>query len=155
VTDYPLMKLLCILFAAWTLLSGCQDLRAQKVSDMPPVQKDHDGNWMHNLSSAISKAKTNGRPLLVMISEPSCRWCLKMKHGALSDPRVQEVMKKYILVKVRRSDHAQSGRIKAFDGKIPSFFVLTSEGEVVDSIVGYYRTEDFLHYLQEISGEME
>jgi thioredoxin-related protein len=110
---------------------------------------------MSDLDKALAKAKKHGKPLLVMISEPSCRWCIKVKKGALSDPRVHEALRPYILVKLRRSDHAQSGRIKAFDGKIPSFFVLTPEGEVVDSIVGYYQTEDFLHYLQEISGEME
>ena len=149
------MKLFYLLIVTWALLSGCHDRGREDSQGEQSIYRDGSRLWMSDLDKALAKAKRHGKPLLIMISEPSCRWCIKVKKGPLSDPRVHEALRPYILVKLRRSDHAQSGRIKAFDGKIPSFFVLTPEGEVIDSIVGYYQTEDFLHYLQEISGEME
>jgi len=78
-----------------------------------------------------------------------------MKKGALSDPRVQKQLERYLLVRIRRSDREHASKIEAFDGKIPSFFILSPNGEVVDSIVGYYKPDDFFRYLQEITEELK
>ena len=111
--------------------------------------------WLEDLDDAFNQAKDLSRPVLVMISEPTCRWCVKMKKGALSDSRVRQELQKYTLVKIRRSDRRQSERIQGFDGKIPSFFVMTPDGEVLESVVGYFKPNDFLGYLKEISQELK
>lgn len=110
--------------------------------------------WGSRLSKGLKEAQAKRRPLLVMISEPGCRWCVKLKKQSFSDTRVQRLLEGFVRVKIRRSDRAQSGQIQAFDGKIPSLFVLTPKGEVVTSIVGYYKPEDFLSYLQEVTREV-
>jgi len=149
------MKLVYFLILFALAAGGCEKKQiAGELHDKtfsPPLQS----RWMSDLDKALSEAQKSHKPLIVMISEPDCRWCIKMKKGTLSDTRVQKQLERYLLVHIRRSDSAQTSKIEAFDGKIPSFFLLSPKGEVVDAIVGYYKPDDFLRYLQEISEDME
>ena len=148
------MKLLYFLILFALAAGGCE--KKQTTDEVheaftQPLQ----GRWMNDLDKALTEAQKSKKPLIVMISEPDCRWCIKMKKGVLSDPRVQKQLERYLLVRIRRSDRVQSSKIESFDGKIPSFFLLSPKGEVVDAIVGYYKPDDFLGYLQEITEELK
>ena len=73
--------------------------------------------------------------------------------GALSDPNVQHKLQSYILLKVQRSDKKTASRIEDFTGAIPSFYFMQPNQEVFESIIGYFATEDFLSFLNEIEDE--
>lgn len=106
--------------------------------------------WETDMDLAFERAKREHRDVLIMVEDTRCKWCKNMKKGALSDPKVQEKLQSYILLKVQRSDKATSKRITEFNGAIPSFYFMESNQELYESIVGYFTTEDFLQFLIEI-----
>ena len=70
----------------------------------------------------------------------------------MSDPKVQDKLQSYILLKVQRSDKKNANRIEDFTGAIPSFYFMQPDQEVFESVVGYFATEDFLDFLKYSSG---
>ncbi|NNJ44563.1 MAG: hypothetical protein HKP62_00960 [Sulfurovum sp.] len=54
---------------------------------------------------------------------------------------------------MQRSDKKTADRIKDFTGAIPSFYFMQPDQEVFESVVGYFMTEDFLGFLNEIEEE--
>ena len=107
-------------------------------------------SWDTQIDKALKNAQKSHKNLIVMVGEESCRWCKKMKEDTLSDERIQKKLSKYILVSVKRSDKKSVAHMPEFDGKIPSFFFIEDNGEVYDSVVGYYKADDFLRYINEI-----
>ena len=110
-------------------------------------------DWGMGLSKAFERANLEDKNVIVLVEDIKCKWCIKMKKGALSDRRVQEILKEYILVKVLRANKVESNQLKGFDGTIPNLYFMTKEKEIVDTIVGYFTADDFLGYLKEIQAD--
>ncbi len=106
--------------------------------------------WETDMDHAFARAKKENKNVMIMVEDPRCKWCTKMKKGALSDPNVQDKLQSYILLKVQRSDKKTAKRIEDFTGAIPSFYFMQPDQELFESVVGYFVTEDFLGYLNEI-----
>lgn len=110
-------------------------------------------HWETDMDHAFERAKKENKHVITMVEEPRCKWCKKMKAAALSDPRVQQKLHSYILLKVQRSNKETTKRISYFTEAIPSFYFMEPDQEVYDVIVGYTCTENFLKYLTEIEEE--
>jgi len=107
-------------------------------------------SWYLNIETALQKAKKEKKSIVVMVGEDSCKWCKKMKNRTLIDTRIQAKLKSYILVSVKRSDKEAMKYLPTFDGNIPSFFFMQDNKELIESIVGYFKADDFLDYLNEV-----
>jgi len=110
-------------------------------------------NWETDMDHAFERAKKEHKNVMIMVEDPRCKWCTKMKKGALSDQSVQDKLQSYILLKVQRSDKDTAKRIVDFTGAIPSFYFMEPNQEVFESVIGYFMTEDFLGYLNDIEEE--
>ena len=108
-------------------------------------------HWETDMDVAFERAKKERKNVMVMIEEADCKWCMKMKKGALSDPKVQDRLQSYILLKVKRSDKKTADRIEDFTGAIPSFYFMQPDQEMIESVIGYFITEDFAGYLDELA----
>jgi len=106
--------------------------------------------WHSNVKEAFTLAEKDGKNVIIMVGEDDCRWCMKMKKNTLSDRRIQERMQAYILVSVKRSDKEAVRYVPEFDGNIPSFFFMDRNREVIEPVVGYFKSDDFLDYIKEI-----
>ena len=107
-------------------------------------------SWYLNIETALEKGKEEKKNIIVMVGEDSCRWCKKMKEQTLTDKQIQDRLKAYILVSVKRSDKDALKYLNTFDGNIPSFFFMQDNKELIESIVGYFKADDFLDYINEI-----
>ena len=107
-------------------------------------------SWHSNVEEAFILAKKENKDVIIMVGEDSCRWCVKMKKKTLTDTRVQEQMKKYVLVSIKRSDKEAVKFVPKFDGNIPSFFFVDKNKELMESVVGYFNADDFTGYIKEI-----
>lgn len=132
-------------------------LKSQKHETIQSIQKKEDSLaafekliWETDMDHAFERAKKEHKNVIVMIEDTRCKWCKKMKIGALSDESVQKKLQSYILLKVQRSDKETAKRIVDFTGAIPSFYFMEPDQEIYESIVGYFTIEDFLSYLIEI-----
>jgi thioredoxin-related protein len=107
--------------------------------------------WLDDVQAAFTLAKKEKKSVLVMVEDPNCRWCVKMKEGALSDERVQKHLQEYVLLKIERSDKSSMESLPGLRGPIPSFHFFTADKKFIDKLAGYYKTEDFLGYIKEIA----
>ena len=110
-------------------------------------------SWETDMDHAFERAKKEHKNVMIMVEDRRCKWCKNIKIGALSDPNVQDKLQSYILLKVQRSDKKTADRIEDFTGAIPSFYFMQPDQEVFESVVGYFATEDFLSFLNEIEEE--
>ena len=106
--------------------------------------------WETDMDAAFERARKEQKNVMVMVEDVRCKWCKNIKIGALSDEKVQQKLASYILLKVQRSDKETAKRIEEFSGAIPSFYFMDPNQELYESLVGYFATDDFLHYLTEI-----
>ena len=109
-------------------------------------KRAHKLHWIESLQEGIELAKKRKRPLLIKVYEPECRWCKKMDQEIESSTRVNELLSKMVLVKVRRSQ-VESKKIEEFEGSIPSFFFYNADGELIDYQIGYTKADAFYKFL--------
>lgn len=105
--------------------------------------------WEKDLDSAFSKAKKEKKKLIVMAVSDNCQWCEKMKKNTLSEPKVAEKLKDYVLVMVDRETEGETNQFPPFK-HVPIIFFMTHEKEIIDDLRGYFAAEDFLEYLVEL-----
>ncbi|PHS34353.1 MAG: thioredoxin family protein [Sulfurovum sp.] len=106
--------------------------------------------WHSDINTAFRLAQQEHKKVIVMVGEEYCKWCKKMKARTLTDVRIQEKFKRYILVSIKRSDKTSVKYIPEFDGNIPSFFFMKANRELIEPLVGYFTADDFLQYIKEI-----
>jgi len=135
-------------------------LKSQKHETIQNLQKKDETlaafeklSWETDMDHAFERAKKEHKNVMIMVEDRRCKWCKNIKIGALSDPKVQDKLQSYILLKVQRSDKKTADRIEDFTGAIPSFYFMQPDQEVFESVVGYFATEDFLSFLTEIEEE--
>lgn len=161
------MIMSAIAFIGLLLLPACAEettkqskvstLKSQKHETIQSMQKKEETLgafekliWETDMDYAFERAQKEHKNVMIMVEDRRCKWCKNMKIGALSDPNVQEKLQSYILLKVQRSDKKTAKRIKDFTGAIPSFYFMDPDQEVFESVVGYFVTEDFLGYLNDL-----
>ena len=137
-------------------------LKSQKDETIQKMEKKEETlgafeklSWETDMDHAFERAKKEHKNVMIMVEEARCKWCKNIKKGALSDPNVQDKLQSYILLRVKRSDKKTAGRIEDFTGAIPSFYFMQPDQELFESVVGYFATEDFLSFLNEIEEENE
>jgi len=140
------------IFLSVVILLGSFSYSEAKHSDKA-LDAFNNLDWGIGLSQAFERANIEEKNVIVLVEDVKCKWCIKMKKGALSDMRVQEILKEYILVKVLRANKVESNQLKGFDGTIPNLYFMTKEKEIVDTITGYFTVDDFLGYLKEIQAD--
>jgi len=140
------------IFLSVVILLGSFSYSEAKHSDKA-LDAFNNLDWGIGLSQAFERANIEEKNVIVLVEDVKCKWCIKMKKGALSDTRVQEILKEYILVKVLRANKVESNQLKGFDGTIPNLYFMTKEKEIVDTVVGYFTVDDFLGYLKEIQAD--
>ncbi|WP_072680598.1 thioredoxin fold domain-containing protein [Arcobacter sp. LA11] len=99
----------------------------------------------------LDRANTEGKQLIVYATSQSCYFCKKMDKDVLGLADVQKKMNEdYIFVKID-VDFVKLpfGLKKHFKGMTPTFFVLTSAGELLNTYPGAWVKPDFLEILKE------
>jgi thioredoxin-related protein len=118
-------------------------------------KKPQDLSWYHNIEQAFEAAKKEKKHVMVMVEDVHCRWCKKMKQGTLKNEKVQAQLSHYILLKIDRANSEDMEALRGLHGPIPSFHLYDEKRNVLDVIAGYYASEDFLDYLNELSEELK
>ncbi|HHD82258.1 MAG TPA: thioredoxin family protein [Campylobacterales bacterium] len=108
--------------------------------------------WEKSLESAFEKAKQENKTLMIMAVSDGCVWCEKMKKKTLSEPKVAQKLKNYVLVMADRETESERNQIPAFK-HVPIIFFMTPEKETLDNLRGYFSPDDFLEYLTDFEEE--
>lgn len=99
----------------------------------------------------LNQASREGKHIIVYTTSETCYYCKKMDREVLALKDVQEIMNKdYIFLKID-VDHVKIpfGLKKHFKGMTPTFFILTSGGELISTYPGSWNKSDYLKILEE------
>ena len=106
-------------------------------------------DWPNNYKEALATAKKEKKDVYMLLTSDSCGWCRKFEKTTLQDKKVmKELRKRYVLVSMMKEwDYIP----EQFERKrVPRHYFLTSEGEVIYTLLGYWNAEDFGSFLIEI-----
>lgn len=95
---------------------------------------------------AIKKAAEVKMEVLVFFEADWCNWCQKLKKETLTDPKVKEAMKKYIVVHVNTDQDRSTG--KKFGVKyLPSYVVTNAQEQSIKADGGFKTPDQFIQWL--------
>ena len=99
----------------------------------------------NNYATAISKAKSEKKILVMVIVKENCRWCEKLINKTLSEETVKKKLENYITVIVDKDDKFPSIFTEDFFPSI--FYIDYATQKSVYSNVGYVGTRCLLNDL--------
>ena len=111
-------------------------------------------DWVKDLDTAMSQAKKEHKVIMVMVEGENCRWCTKMKGRTLSDDTVEKRLEEFVTVKVMRENSNVMAKLPPVKG-VPTIFFMKENGAVLEEIIGYFNTEDFISYINDIEKKIK
>ena len=101
-------------------------------------------------AEAIKKAAELKMPVLVFFEADWCTWCKKLKQETLTNTKVKEAMKKYIVVYVNTDKDRATG--KKFGVRyLPTYVVTNAQEAILKSDGGFKTPDQFVQWLGEPS----
>lgn len=99
--------------------------------------------WNNSYDQALVKAKKEGKPLLVLITSETCRWCRKLESTTLQDDEiVSRINLSFQAVNVTKDKSIYPKNLTA--KMVPmSYFIDPRNGKILYSIPGFWGTEDY------------
>ncbi len=84
-------------------------------SETSPYLKQHENNpvdWFPWGEDAITKARSENKPILLSIGYSSCHWCHVMAHESFEDPEIARIMnERFVNIKVDREERPDLDQI--------------------------------------------
>ena len=150
------IKSTLLLIGLGLFMTACDSkVKSEQSTTKSTLQKygNHYGiPWEKDLETAFSKAKTEKKIVMVMAVSEGCKWCEKMKKETLSNPKVAQKLKNYILVMADRETPSEKEQLPPFK-HVPIIFFMSHEKEALDNLRGYFAADDFLEYLTDFEEE--
>ena len=105
--------------------------------------------WQRNYESALAKATSEEKPLMVYLYLPHCATCNYMNKNVFSDKKVIDyINKSYIAVKLYPNDKSLPEKLQS--EMSPVFYLINPQNsDMIDSVMGGKNAEKFLELLEE------
>jgi thioredoxin-related protein len=123
-----------------------------KAAEALHVSSESSLRWYDDIDKAFETARKTGKKVLVMVEDADCRWCKKVKRESLSRPDVRETLKRFVLLKISRSNPAMK-RLPELYGPIPSFHLFDANRTKRDAMYGYFDADYLYDYFRQLSEE--
>ena len=107
--------------------------------------------WEKDLPSALERARSEGKPVLVNFYADWCVWCKRLETTTLRDAKVASVLQDRVVplsLNVEGSGRDLSNEYRV-DG-LPTIIVLDAGGREIGRIPGYMPPESFLKRVEGI-----
>jgi thioredoxin-related protein len=100
------------------------------------------------LKKSLLQSKREQKPLMVLVTSESCRYCDKMKKNTLSDEQVKESLDGFLFTTVQKS----SVEARRYFGKTrytPTVYFVSSAFSIVNTVSGYLGPKDFNKWVKD------
>jgi thioredoxin-related protein len=107
-----------------------------------------DTYWMHSYDKALELAKKENKKVYMLITSDNCRWCRKFENTTLQEEAtIARLNSKYILLHVDRDRDIFPE--KFIRKGVPRHYVISENGNVIYTFLGYWNHEDFFSFMNE------
>lgn len=141
---------ICFAYASYLGTTGLLMASSQKVK----VEKYING-WQPYSEEKVTAAKAQGKPVIIDFYADWCVACVELDELTFSDPRVIELSKQFVLLKVDETESFEgmnelNNKYKVFG--LPTIVFIDSEGEILHehSLNGFEKADAFLERLQSV-----
>ncbi len=109
--------------------------------------------WAPNYKAAVEKAKKENKLIFLMLSQPGCPSCKKMKEIMAEDELlINEINTKFVAVEVNILKDSWNKKFRAFG--TPTFYFLDrNENKTARQLVGGAGAPEFLKIIKEAEGQ--
>jgi thiol:disulfide interchange protein len=123
---------------------------AQNKPEVQPVVPDAPKQQLivGSYQEALQKSGELGKPIMIFFTAEWCSWCKKMKAETMSNGKVQEMLKNYILVYVN-TDNDRATATKFRITSLPSFVITNVKEEKLKEDSGFKNASSFVNWLNE------
>lgn len=110
--------------------------------------------WEKDYASAIAKAKSVHKPVMFIVSNHNCRFCIQFEGTTLSDPKVAQKLNADFVSSIVYIDEDPVFPRQLFVPGTPGTWFLKPSGEpMFEPVMGAVGTEDFLSALETVKKE--
>lgn len=97
-----------------------------------------------NLSEALQKAKNSDKKVFAVFESDTCVYCKQLRQNTLNDAQVMEKLNEsYVVTIVNINDNPEiASKYDVYS--TPTMLILDSEGNELQSIVGYHDPNDLI-----------
>ena len=96
--------------------------------------------WRDDLTKAMAEAKEAGKPVFIDFQAPWCGWCKVLEEKSYPDPKVQDLSRRFVCVKVNTDNHQDQAKRFKVRG-LPTLVMLDSLGQEVRRVEGFRGAE--------------
>jgi len=149
------LKRLTLKFAALAaviILSACGG--PEPVSEAPvEAVANHatvEVSWESDMTAALERARTEGKPVLVNFYADWCVWCKRLESTTLRDAKVASVLQNRVVPLSLNvdGDGKELSNEYQVDG-LPTIIVLDADGRELGRIPGYMPPDSFLERVED------
>ena len=97
-------------------------------------------DWQDDFGKAEAEAKEAGKPLFLDFEAPWCGWCRTLEEKSYPDPKVQELARRFVCVKVNSDNHQDLAQRFKVQG-LPTLVFLDTLGQEVRRVEGFRGAE--------------
>jgi len=127
--------------------SATSEATAKDAASDPPSAAAGKIDWVRNFDQALAKAKESKKPVAIDFYADWCGPCKMMDKETFTDASVSSEMTNWICAKIDVDKDPATAK-KYNVSAIPTTFLLSPEGQTIDSKVGYVQAKDYLPFLQ-------
>jgi thiol:disulfide interchange protein len=133
------------------LVAGCSRPEPVPLSTVETVT-NHESvvvDWGEDLPSALERARSEGKPVLVNFYADWCVWCKRLEATTLRDAQVADLLSDRVVpvsLNVEGNGRELSDQYRV-DG-LPTILVLDTDGREIGRIPGYMPPSGFLERVE-------
>jgi len=99
--------------------------------------------WYFSLEEALGLAKKESKLIMADFYSDHCGWCKRLDSTTYTNPKVIELSKKFISLKIDCVKDRLTPAKYRIRG-LPTILFIDSKGNIIHSVVGYRKAEDFI-----------
>jgi thiol:disulfide interchange protein len=103
--------------------------------------------WVGSLEKGLAQAKKENKPTLIDFYADWCGWCERLDKDTLTDPKVVELSKRFVMIKVN-TEGERRAVVKYGVRSLPTVVLTDAAGKEIGRVTGYRPASSFLSEMQ-------